>query len=201
MKPKMSRALVAQCKESACNARGLGSIPGLGRSPREGKGYPLQYSGLENSMDCIVRGVTKSRTRLSDFHLCWSYLSFLQFASFTISKSPSVVCAFYPWALKSHFHPGYSSVVKNHPLKTKFSYFFLLLIPFKIQTHFHYLSLGLIQPLPTSLFFNFMFFFFFETEQDPKSLPPCPLPAFCLLKSQSKLICLIREMRKCGNKG
>ena len=96
MKPKMSRALVAQCKESACNARGLGSIPGLGRSPREGKGYPLQYSGLENSMDCIVRGVTKSRTRLSDFHLCWSYLSFLQFASFTISKSPSVVCAFYP---------------------------------------------------------------------------------------------------------
>ena len=39
-----------------------------GRSPGEGKGYPLQYSGLENSMDCIVHGVTKSRTRLSDFH-------------------------------------------------------------------------------------------------------------------------------------
>ena len=45
----------------------LGLIPGLGRSPGEGKGYPLQYSGLENSMDCIVLGVTKSRTRLSDF--------------------------------------------------------------------------------------------------------------------------------------
>ena len=43
-------------------------IPGLGRSPGEGKGYPLQYSGLENSMDCIVHGVTKSWTRLSDFH-------------------------------------------------------------------------------------------------------------------------------------
>ena len=42
--------------------------PGLGRSPGEGKGYPLQYSGLENSMDCIVHGVTKSQTRLSDFH-------------------------------------------------------------------------------------------------------------------------------------
>ena len=41
----------------------------MGRSPREGKGYPLQYSGLENSMDSIVHGVTKSRTRLSDFHL------------------------------------------------------------------------------------------------------------------------------------
>ena len=41
-------------KESTCNAGGLGSIPGLGRSPGEGKGDPLQYSGLENSMDCIV---------------------------------------------------------------------------------------------------------------------------------------------------
>ena len=39
--------------ESACNVGDLGSIPGLGRSPGEGKGYPLQYSGLENSMDCI----------------------------------------------------------------------------------------------------------------------------------------------------
>ena len=51
-------------KESACNAGILGSIPGLGRSPGEGKGYPLQHSGLEN---CIVHGVTKSQTRLSDF--------------------------------------------------------------------------------------------------------------------------------------
>ena len=43
-------------KESTCNAGDLGSIPGLGRSPGEGKGYPHQYSGLENSMDCIVHG-------------------------------------------------------------------------------------------------------------------------------------------------
>ena len=49
-------------KESTCNVGELGSIPGLGRSLRKGKGYPLQYSGLENSMDCIVHGVTKSRT-------------------------------------------------------------------------------------------------------------------------------------------
>ena len=55
-------------KESACNVGDLGSIPGLGRSPGEGRGYPLQYSGLENSMDCIVHGVAKSRTRLSDVH-------------------------------------------------------------------------------------------------------------------------------------
>ena len=41
-------------KESACNVRDLGSVPGLGRSPGEVNGYPLQYSGLENSMACIV---------------------------------------------------------------------------------------------------------------------------------------------------
>ena len=63
-------------KESACNAGDLGSIPGLGRSPGEGKGYPLQYSGLENSMDCIVSGVAKSRTRLNDFH-CTSVFTYL----------------------------------------------------------------------------------------------------------------------------
>ena len=43
----------ASGKESACNAGDLGLIPGLGRSPGEGKGYPLQYYGLENSMDCM----------------------------------------------------------------------------------------------------------------------------------------------------
>ena len=46
----------------------LGSIPGLGRPPGEEKGYPLQYSGLKNSMDYIVHGITKSQTQLSDFH-------------------------------------------------------------------------------------------------------------------------------------
>ena len=56
-------------KESTCNVGDLGSIPGLGRSPGEGKGYPLQYPGMENSMRCIVHGVSESRTRLSDFHL------------------------------------------------------------------------------------------------------------------------------------
>ena len=55
-------------KESACNMGDLCSIHGLGRSSGEGKGYPLQYSGLENSMDCRVHGVTKSQTQLSNFH-------------------------------------------------------------------------------------------------------------------------------------
>ena len=49
-------------KESAYNVGDLGSIPGLGRFPGEGKGYPLQYSGLENSMDSTVHGDTKSWT-------------------------------------------------------------------------------------------------------------------------------------------
>ena len=56
-------------EESACNVEDLGSIPGLGRSPGEGIGHPLQCSGLENSMDSIDHGVTKSRTQLSNFHL------------------------------------------------------------------------------------------------------------------------------------
>ena len=55
-------------KESACDAGDPGSIPGLGRPPGEGKGYPLQYSGLRNSLDCLVHGVTKSQTQLSDLH-------------------------------------------------------------------------------------------------------------------------------------
>ena len=55
----LSRGLSFSCssagKESTCNAGDLGLIPRLGRSPGEGKGYPLQYSGLENSVDCIER--------------------------------------------------------------------------------------------------------------------------------------------------
>ena len=49
-------------KESACSVGDLGSIPGLGRFPGEGNSYPLQYSHLENSMDCMIHGVAKSQT-------------------------------------------------------------------------------------------------------------------------------------------
>ena len=55
-------------KESAYSAWDMGLIPGLGRSPGEGKSYLHQYSGPENSVDCIVHGVEKSQTGLSDFH-------------------------------------------------------------------------------------------------------------------------------------
>ena len=67
-------SLVTQTgKESACNGGGLGSMPRLGTSPGEGKGYPLQYSGLESSMDrgawqATVHGVAKSWTQLSIKH-------------------------------------------------------------------------------------------------------------------------------------
>ena len=55
-------------KESTCKVGDLGSIPGLGRSPGDGNGNPLGYSGLENLMDCIVHGVAKSQTWLNDLH-------------------------------------------------------------------------------------------------------------------------------------
>ena len=55
-------------KNPLANAGDAGLFPGLGRSPGEGKGYPLQYSGLKNCMDCIVHAIAKSWTRLSDFH-------------------------------------------------------------------------------------------------------------------------------------
>ena len=67
----------SEVKASACNAGDLGSIPGSGRSPGEGNGNPLQYSGLENPMDggawwATVHGVAKSRTRVSDITLTFS---------------------------------------------------------------------------------------------------------------------------------
>ena len=68
-------------KESACKAGDLGSIPGLGRSPGEENGFPLQYSCPENSMDrkawqAIVLGVAKNRTWLSDFHFYFSHFTY-----------------------------------------------------------------------------------------------------------------------------
>ena len=79
-------------KESACNAGDLVSIPGLGRSPGEGKGYPLQYSCLENSMDCIVSGVVKQRVGHD-----WATFTSPKFKNIDISKPPilSLASSFY----------------------------------------------------------------------------------------------------------
>ena len=73
-------------EESACSAGDLGLLPGLGRAPGEGKGYPLRYSGLENPMDCIGLGVAKSWTRPRDFHFHSTVL--ILFSAF-IPGSPS----------------------------------------------------------------------------------------------------------------
>ena len=75
-------------KEFACNAGNLGSIPGLGRSPGGGKGYLLQYSGLENSMDCIVHRVAKSKAQLSDFHITLIAILFVHKLSLQKNQSP-----------------------------------------------------------------------------------------------------------------
>ena len=77
-------------KESTCNAGDLGLILGLGRSPGEEKGYPLQYSGIENFMGCIVHGATKSCTRLSNFTQCQFYLLLLlsHFSSVRLCVTP-----------------------------------------------------------------------------------------------------------------
>ena len=96
-----SRALDFPCgsagKESACSAGDLGSIPELGRSPGEGKGYPLQYSGLENSVGCIVCGVAKSQTRLSNFHFKGVWPCGLHPLVFTVSEIK--IGTFWEWYL------------------------------------------------------------------------------------------------------
>ena len=72
-------------KESACDAGNLGLICGLERSPGEGKGYPHQFSGLENSMDCIVPGVTESD--MTDFHLFYILYIFVYTLSYFLKCS------------------------------------------------------------------------------------------------------------------
>ena len=95
-------------KESTCSVGDLGSIPGLGRSPGEGKSYPLQYSGLENSMDSIVHAIAKSQTQLSIFHFQTSGRQKSLFSSF------SLVCYLGSLsALTLSFSPQRSSVI--HP--------------------------------------------------------------------------------------
>ena len=79
-------------KESPCEVEDLGSIPGLGKSPGEGKGYPLEYSGLESSMACIVHGVAKSWTRLSDLHFHFSLWYFMCFQRTLCFPCPHLSC-------------------------------------------------------------------------------------------------------------
>ena len=82
------------------NVGDLGSIPGLGRSPGEGNGDPLQYSGLENSLDCIVHGVAESQTQLSNFTLCIDVIS-----SFLMSGTSSLTFSlFLIWFISFYWY-------------------------------------------------------------------------------------------------
>ena len=81
-------------KESTCNVGDLGLIPGLGRSPGEGKGYPFQYSGLEKSMDCIVHWVAKESDMTEQLspHTVNSALLVLSFTALWPFISPTMIC-------------------------------------------------------------------------------------------------------------
>ena len=106
-------------KESACN---VGSIPGLGRSPGEGSGYPFQYSGLENSMGCIDHGVTKSRARLSDCHFLPFYvlysMSWKQEMSEPVVDFSSLICLFDSCSVLMEQNFGRLFLVSNHRRRT-----------------------------------------------------------------------------------
>ena len=116
-------------KEFACSVGDLGLISGLGRSPGEGKRYPLQYSGLENSVDYIVHGVTRSQTQLSNFHFLSSSWCF---------QILDMMPEFY---LDCLLFPLSSCIL----LSTFLTYFFLILISMKpesvaIATEWEFLS-------------------------------------------------------------
>ena len=115
-------------KESTFNEGDLGLIPGLGRSHGEGKGYPFQYSGLENSMHCIVRGVAKSQTQLSSFHF-HQFTIYIQFSSFTQScptlcdpmnrSTPGLpVHHQLPEFTQIHIHSVGDAIQPSHPLSS-----------------------------------------------------------------------------------
>ena len=98
-------------KESACNMGDQGSIPELGRSPGEGNGNPLQHSGLENSMDCLVHGVTKSR-------LGTSCHAFLRLFAIPPSKGPGYLA---PVLEGGHGRSRLESNCSLHQLPWQFS--------------------------------------------------------------------------------
>ena len=107
-------AAAAVGKESACNAGDPSSIPGSGRSPGEGKGYPLQYSGLENSMDCIV--CTKCWTWLNDFHFTFILNKFSTNRNHTkFCSRPPNTASFSLHDLWSIFKHGWPSM-RKYPL-------------------------------------------------------------------------------------
>ena len=153
-------SLVTAGKESACNVGDVGSIPGLGRSPGEGKGYPHQYSGLENSMDCIVHGVAKSGIQLRDFHYhLYNLFSQLHFPLLLFIIHFNLLKNFLLSAMSFLFPKSLISVYTNSKLLFTWSS--------QIYTLYNFLSVLHCLPFcptlsntfcPTILFCSFIFF-------------------------------------------
>ena len=103
---------MTQTVESACSAGDLGLMPGLGRSPGDGNGNPLQYSCLENPMDggawqATLHGVAKSRTRLSDFTLLYTLVSFFMFTQMPNKQTKKIKSAIFQkfiYSLANNLH-------------------------------------------------------------------------------------------------
>ena len=110
-------------KKSTCSAGDLGSIPGLGRSPGGGKGYPFLYSGLENSMVCIACGVAKRWARLSDFHIVYlmytllCLLYFLRFSIIIINYWSSLMAS--QWNLQFNYYFSYWMFISSFSCSNK----------------------------------------------------------------------------------
>ena len=103
-------------KESACNVGNPSSIPGLGRIPGEGNGYPLQYSGLKNSMDCIIHGVAKSELWLSDFHFNLYLLHLCNISSWGLTKDAVYVIIYLTYHPEIYFRAGF----QHYPISLLF---------------------------------------------------------------------------------
>ena len=111
-------------KESACNVGDPGSVPRLGRSPGKGNGYPVRYSGLENSMNCTVHGVAKSWIWLSNFHFHPQRL----FLTPKVTKRD-------PRTQKEAGETTWISLTIRRKLRFKFFHFMLPLTLAKAMTH------------------------------------------------------------------
>ena len=92
----------------------------MGKSPGEGKGYPLQYSALENSMDYIVHGVTKSQTQLSDFHFTHTVFTFFKGLAWNTAQERASLMAQgikYPPVMQETQETSVRSLGQEHPLE------------------------------------------------------------------------------------
>ena len=145
----------------------LGLIPGLGRPPGEGKGYPFQYSGLENSVDYIVHGVAKSWTWLSNFHFYWHISPWV----YPISDSLAFL------GLGGYFLSNVREVF-NYNL---FKYFLIRCFFFYFFRDLYYLNVGVFNVVPEIFETVLITFYSFSLF--------CSASVISTIQSSSSLIC------------